>query len=290
MVHINYGGEKDETLRNELNAFYDLWYVGGRVTKLRRRLQNGFEYDMDVEKEYEYSYYEDGKLKEEYHGTLLNDDEGVVRQNGTMAIYRDNGRKAVECKISDLQVDKESCKVWDENGNLKKQKTQKISSHKTRSFFIQSQSLFESVLLLFHASAAEAPAVLVRQHAFFEFQLRLNFHDAELGDAGALLNGHVFGGVDRHFPPVALAAVAGIYDANGIGLEDLEVLEGGTAGSQVRLVALGQLHGNAQMDQLEFTLLQGHSFCSTKINPIGLSAHISKAWNGVVKILDSDFL
>lgn len=120
MVHINYGGEKDETLRNELNAFYDLWYVGGRVTKLRRRLQNVFEYDMDVEKEYEYSYYEDGKLKEEFHGTLLNDDEGVVRQNGTMAIYRDNGRKAVECKISDLQVDKESCKVWDENGNLKK--------------------------------------------------------------------------------------------------------------------------------------------------------------------------
>lgn len=121
MAHINYGGEKDESLRNELNAFYDLWYVGGRVTKLRRRLEKSFEYDMDVEKGYEYGYYEDGTLREEFHGSFLNDDEGVARQKGTLTMYRQNGQKMLECKISDLQLDKESCKVWDENGNLKDQ-------------------------------------------------------------------------------------------------------------------------------------------------------------------------
>lgn len=120
MVHINYGGEKDETLRNKLNAFYDLWYVGGRVTKLRRHLENNLEYDLDTEKGYEFKYYGNGQLETEFHGSFLNDDDGIVLQDGSLTMYHENGRKLAECTISDTRVHTDECKVWDENGNLKR--------------------------------------------------------------------------------------------------------------------------------------------------------------------------
>ena len=90
--------------------------------------------------------------------------------------------------------------------------------------------------------AAEATAVSAVKSAFFESKRRLDFHDAELRDAAPLLDGHVTGGENGHFPPVVRAAVAGIHHAHRIRLQNTEILERGTARGDMRLVTLGQLH------------------------------------------------
>ncbi|OWV15740.1 hypothetical protein B7990_13140 [Fibrobacter sp. UWB4] len=120
LVHVNYGGEKDDSLREKLKAVYDLWYINGRVTRLMRRIGDKIIYDMDVEKKYELEYYDDGQVMSEYRGEFLNDTDGASRYNGTYTIYSERGKKAIECEISDLRVEKESCKKWDEKVDLNK--------------------------------------------------------------------------------------------------------------------------------------------------------------------------
>lgn len=53
-------------------------------------------------------------------------------------------------------------------------------------------------------------------------------------------------------------------------------------------VALGKFHGDAQVNQAEFALLQSHGFRSTQVNPIGLAAHVRQARDRVVEISDDD--
>jgi len=120
LLHVNFGGEKDDALRNKLKAAYDVWHIDGRVTRIMRRIGEKITYDMDVEKKYELEYYDNGQLMSEFRGDFLNNTEGVVRYNGKWTIYSERGQKAVECEISDTQVDKENCKNWDEPVDLEK--------------------------------------------------------------------------------------------------------------------------------------------------------------------------
>ena len=138
--------------------------------------------------------------------------------------------------------------------------------------------------------AAEAAAVSAVESTFFEGERWLDFHDAELRDAAPLLDGHVAGGVNGHFPPVVRAAVAGIDHAHGIRLQDAEVLERGTARGDMRLVTLGQLHRDPQVNEPELPRLKRHGLCRGKVNPIGLAANISEALNRIVEVLNLDGL
>ena len=120
LVHVNYGGEKDDSLREKLKAVYDVWHIDGRVTRLKHRIDDRVIYDMDVEKKYELEYYENGQIMSEYRGDFLNDTEGASRYNGIWTIYSERGKKAIECEINDLRLDKETCKKWDEKVDLNK--------------------------------------------------------------------------------------------------------------------------------------------------------------------------
>ena len=60
---------------------------------------------------------------------------------------------------------------------------------------------------------------------FQKVQLGLVGHDAELADAGALFDGHIPGGVDGHFPFVAVAAVAAVHHTHGISPCGLRLLQ-----------------------------------------------------------------
>lgn len=120
LVHVNYGGENDDVLRNKLKAAYDVWHIGGRVTNVRHRIGDEVLYDMDVEKKYELQYYENGQVMAEFRGDFLNDTEGVVRYNGKWTIYSERGKKAIECEIRDMQLDKKDCQKWDEEADLNK--------------------------------------------------------------------------------------------------------------------------------------------------------------------------
>ena len=60
---------------------------------------------------------------------------------------------------------------------------------------------------------SKTTAVGAIKGAFFECERRLDFHDAELRNAAPPLDGHVAGGVNRHFPPVVCTAVARIDHA-----------------------------------------------------------------------------
>ena len=138
--------------------------------------------------------------------------------------------------------------------------------------------------------ASEPAAVSGVKSAFFEGERRLLLHDAELSDAASLLDYHVAGGIDRHFPPVVRAAVAGIHHAHGIRLQDAEILERGTARGDMRLITLGQLHCNAQMNQAELPRLERHGLRRRQVNPVGLAAHIREARDRIVEVLNLDGL
>ena len=120
LVHVNYGGEKDDVLRNKLKAVYDVWHINGRVTRIMHRLDDQILYDMDVEKKYELQYYDNGQMMADYRGDFLNDTEGAVRYNGVWTIYSERGKKVVECEISDARVNESSCQKWDEKADLSK--------------------------------------------------------------------------------------------------------------------------------------------------------------------------
>ena len=64
------------------------------------------------------------------------------------------------------------------------------------------------IRIILDSRATETAAVFTVKSAFFECERRLDFHDAELRNAAPLLDGHVAGGVNRHFPPVVCTAVA----------------------------------------------------------------------------------
>ena len=120
LVHVNYGGEKDDVLRNKLKAVYDVWHINGRVTRIMRRLDDQILYDMDVEKKYELQYYENGQIMADFRGDFLNDTEGAARYDGIWTIYSERGVKAIECEISDAQLDQSSCVRTGENVDVSK--------------------------------------------------------------------------------------------------------------------------------------------------------------------------
>lgn len=120
LVHVNYGGEKNDILRDKLKAAYDVWHIDGRVTKVRRRIGDDIRYDMDVEKKYELQYYENGQVMGEFHGDFLNDTEGAVRYSGIWTIYSERGNKAIECEICDAQLEEITCKRWNEEVDVNK--------------------------------------------------------------------------------------------------------------------------------------------------------------------------
>ena len=120
LVHVNYGGEKDDVLRNKLKAVMDVWHINGRVTRIMHRFGDDILYDMDVEKKYELQYYENGQVMSEFRGDFLNNTEGVVRYSGIWTIYSERGKKAIECKVSDAQVNDKNCQKWDEKVDVSK--------------------------------------------------------------------------------------------------------------------------------------------------------------------------
>ena len=144
--------------------------------------------------------------------------------------------------------------------------------------------------ILLDSRTSEPAAVSAVESTFFEGERWLDFHDAELSDAASLFDYHVTGGIDRHFPPVVRTAVAGIHHAHGIRLQDAEVPERGTARGDMRLVTLGQLHCNAQMNQAELPRLERHGLRRSQVNPVGLAANVSEFRDGIVEILNLDGL
>ena len=144
--------------------------------------------------------------------------------------------------------------------------------------------------ILLYSRAAKPAAVGAVERAFLEGERRLLLHDAELSDAAPLLDGHVAGGVHRHFPPVVCTAVAGIHHAYGIRLQNAEVLERGTARGNMRLVTFGQLHRDPQVNEPELPRLERHGLRRRQVNPVGLAAHIREARDRIVEILNLDGL
>ena len=88
---------------------------------------------------------------------------------------------------------------------------------------------------------------------FFKADGRLVFLDAELADAVIHMNHGVAQGVRRHVEPVVRSAVALVDDTAVVRLDNTEVLEGAASRHNMRLIAFRQLHGNAEVDQLEFS-------------------------------------
>ena len=119
LLHVNYGGDDTFSSRNKPQSMFDVWQIGGRTTKIIKGNENNLIYDADVEQGYELEYYENGNVKIEFRGTLLNNTSGIVRHNGSISIFRENGKLGMKCDISDFELDQNSCSVWDENGNLK---------------------------------------------------------------------------------------------------------------------------------------------------------------------------
>ena len=140
--------------------------------------------------------------------------------------------------------------------------------------------------ILLDSRAAKSAAVGAVKRAFLEGKRGLLFHDAELRDAAPLLDGHVAGGVHRHFPPVVCTAVARIDHAYGIRLQNAEVLERGTARGDMRLETLGQLHRHPQVNEPELPRLERHGLRRREVNPVGLAAHIREARDRIVEILN----
>ena len=60
---------------------------------------------------------------------------------------------------------------------------------------------------------SKSAAVFTVKSTFHERERWLDFHDAELGDAATLFDGHVTGGIHGHFPPIIRTAVARIHHA-----------------------------------------------------------------------------
>ena len=120
LVHVNFGGEKNDALSEKLKAAYEVWHIDGRVTKEVHRVEGRIAYIQDVEKKQESQYYDNGKMMAEFHGDFLNDTEGAVKYNGRWTIYSERGVKAIECEISDAQLDQSSCVRTGENVDVSK--------------------------------------------------------------------------------------------------------------------------------------------------------------------------
>ena len=88
---------------------------------------------------------------------------------------------------------------------------------------------------------------------FFKADGRLVFLDAELADTVIDMNHGVAQGIRRHVEPVVRSAVALVDDTAVVRLDNTEVLEGAASRHNMRLIAFRQLHGNAEVDQLEFS-------------------------------------
>ena len=54
----------------------------------------------------------------------------------------------------------------------------------------------------------------------------------------------------------------------------------------MRLIALGELHGDAQRNQLEVALLQLHILSTPQVNPVGLTANVLQLTHFVAQIAD----
>jgi len=144
--------------------------------------------------------------------------------------------------------------------------------------------------ILLYSRTSKPAAVGAVERAFLEGKRGLLFHDAELRDAAPLLDGHVAGGENGHFPPIVGAAVTGIHHTHRVRLQNTEVLERRTARGDMRLVAFGQLHRNTQVNQAELPRLERHGLRRRKVNPVGLAAHIREARDRIVEVLNLDGL
>lgn len=132
---------------------------------------------------------------------------------------------------------------------------------------------FLSILLHPRTTNSTTVAVTQRLHGD-EIQPGLMLHDAELADALTGVNDRVPHGDGREVPLVVVAAVALIEHPHVVGLNDAEVLVCRAAGNHMCLVAHGELHGDAQRNQLELSGLQLHILSGPQVNPVRLAADV----------------
>jgi len=137
-----------------------------------------------------------------------------------------------------------------------------------------------------NTSTAKTASVSAIKRAFHERERWLYFHNAELRYAAPLFYPDIAGRVHGHLPPVVRTAIARIDHAHRICLQNAEVLERRTTRSDMRLITFRQLHRNPQVNQAELARLECHGLCRGKVNPVGLSADISKALDGIVEVLN----
>ena len=123
--------------------------------------------------------------------------------------------------------------------------------------------------------AADAATVAITQGIHCnEVQSGLMLHDAELADALTSVNDCVPHSDGREVPLVIVSAVTLIKHPHVVGLDDTEILVCRAAGNHMRLVAGGELHSDAQRNQLELALLQFNIFSGPQVNPVGLAADV----------------
>ena len=102
------------------------------------------------------------------------------------------------------------------------------------------------------------------------------YEDAELTDTVIYFNDSIPQRVRGEEPLVVVAAVAFVYDAAVVCLDDAVVFECGTAGYDVCFRALGQLHGDAQRDELEFAGFQFDTFCCSHVDPVRFAVDVAQ--------------
>ena len=144
---------------------------------------------------------------------------------------------------------------------------------------------------LIDARGAEASAIQAGKRLLLhEADGRLMCHDPELADTVIEVDLRIACGICGEVPLIVVPAVALVNNADVVGLDESEILEGGAAGSDERLIALRELHGDAEGDQTELARLHPDIFSGTEIDPVGFSADIAQPFKLVVEVFDMDFL
>lgn len=126
-----------------------------------------------------------------------------------------------------------------------------------------------ALAVLFLVCGAEAAAVRAFHVVnFHNFQRALVGLDAELAQPLAGGDVNVMGSVDGPAEDVALTAVGLVDDANGVGLEQTELLEAGAARRHDGFIAGGNLDTDAQVNQAELAGLEVDFLDVAAIHPL----------------------
>ena len=113
------------------------------------------------------------------------------------------------------------------------------------------------------------------------------FDNAKLTNTVAGMNNSVTLRLGGEEPLVIVAAVAFINDTRVIRLNNAKIFISAAPGDDMGLVPFRQLHRHAERDQPEFTSLHLNLLRAPQIDPVRLSANISKPVYLVREIFDS---